>query len=49
MVGGGNAPPNLWFGPGLPFVQTDTLMDSPGARRRVADEVLAFADALRDR
>jgi LPPG:FO 2-phospho-L-lactate transferase len=35
--------------PGLPFVQTDTLMDSARARRRLADEVLAFADALRDR
>jgi LPPG:FO 2-phospho-L-lactate transferase len=32
---------------GLPFLQTDTLMDDPGARRRVARETLDFAASLR--
>ena len=30
----------------LPVLETDVLMDSPGARRRVADETLRFALAL---
>jgi LPPG:FO 2-phospho-L-lactate transferase len=33
---------------GVPLLETDTLMDTPEARRRVAAEVLAFADALGD-
>ena len=32
---------------GLPGLETDTLMDSPAARRRVAEETLAFARSLR--
>jgi LPPG:FO 2-phospho-L-lactate transferase len=35
--------------PGLPALRTDTLMDAPESRRRVADEVLAFAGALATR
>jgi LPPG:FO 2-phospho-L-lactate transferase len=31
----------------LPTLQTDTRMDDAAARRRVAEETLAFADALR--
>jgi LPPG:FO 2-phospho-L-lactate transferase len=30
----------------VPVLQTDVLLDTPEARRRVADETLAFADAL---
>jgi LPPG:FO 2-phospho-L-lactate transferase len=30
----------------VPVLQTDVLLDTPAARRRVADETLAFADAL---
>ena len=30
----------------LPVLETDVLMDTPEARRRVAEETLAFADAL---
>jgi LPPG:FO 2-phospho-L-lactate transferase len=30
----------------VPLLQTDVLLDTPEARRRVADETLAFADAL---
>ena len=30
----------------LPVLETDVLMDSPAARRRVADETLRFALAL---
>jgi LPPG:FO 2-phospho-L-lactate transferase len=30
----------------VPILQTDVLLDTPEARRRVADETLAFADAL---
>jgi hypothetical protein len=31
----------------MPVLHTDTRMDSPEARRRVAAAVLGFADALR--
>jgi LPPG:FO 2-phospho-L-lactate transferase len=31
----------------MPTLQTDTLMDDAAARRRLAEETLAFADALR--
>ncbi len=31
---------------GLPVLQTDTLMDDAGARRRLAQETLRFADSL---
>ena len=31
----------------LPALETDVLMDTPAARRRVADEALGFALALR--
>lgn len=34
---------------GLPVLETDTRMDSPEARARVARETLAFARSLRDR
>jgi hypothetical protein len=30
----------------VPVLQTDVLLDTPAARRRVADETLAFAGAL---
>jgi LPPG:FO 2-phospho-L-lactate transferase len=30
----------------VPVLQTDVLLDTPEARRRVADETLAFADAI---
>jgi hypothetical protein len=33
----------------LPALQTDVLMDSADARRRVAEEALGFARALRPR
>jgi hypothetical protein len=32
---------------GLPHVLTDTLMADAAARRRVAEETLAFAESLR--
>ena len=32
---------------GLPHLVTDTLMAEPGARRRVAEETLRFAESLR--
>ena len=32
---------------GVPLLESDTRMDTPAARRRVATEVLGFADALR--
>jgi LPPG:FO 2-phospho-L-lactate transferase len=35
--------------PTLPVLRTDTLMDDAQSRARLAGEVLAFADALRDR
>jgi len=31
---------------GLPSLETDVLMDTPAARRRVAEETLRFALAL---
>ena len=31
---------------GLPTLETDTLMDDAGARRRVAEDVLRFAESL---
>ena len=34
---------------GIPTLVTDTLMDGPGARRRVAEQTLEFADSLRAR
>ena len=30
----------------VPLLQTEVLLDTPETRRRVADETLAFADAL---
>ena len=32
---------------GLPTLETDTLMVDAGARRRVAEDVLRFAESLR--
>lgn len=47
MVGGGNAPPNLWFGPGLPFVLAALVkLHAPLDGLRLVGPVALFAALL---
>jgi 4-amino-4-deoxy-L-arabinose transferase-like glycosyltransferase len=47
MVGGGNAPPNLWFGPGLPLVLAALVkLHSPLDGLRLVGPIALFAALL---